>query len=73
MNILDRYWADLISLAIILVFFNGAITGNFYTHGRGGGRKLIAATKSLWARSIFLIFAIALTAWLIKDLRLKIQ
>jgi hypothetical protein len=70
---LNRFWADLICAAIAIVFLNGAITGRFYTHGRGGRHKQIASVKSFQARIAFLLIAIGTAIWLIKDLRNKLQ
>jgi hypothetical protein len=39
MGIFGLHWADLIGLAIGLVCVNGAITGRFYTHRKGGGKR----------------------------------
>jgi hypothetical protein len=35
MDILTALWVDIVCLALAFVFFNGGITGKFYTHGRG--------------------------------------
>jgi hypothetical protein len=72
MNILDRFWLDLILCALAIVFLNGAITGNFYSHGRGGGPKLIASVKPFGARIGFLIVSIGMFLWLVLDLWHKI-
>jgi hypothetical protein len=66
------YWADLIGLALALVFINGAMSGRFYTGGRGGGQKLIASVKSSSARVCFLLVAAGLVVWLVVDLRHKL-
>jgi hypothetical protein len=71
-DILGDYWADLIGLALTLVLVNGAISGKFYTHGRGGGRRLIAFVKSSSARVGFLLVAAGLVVWLVVDLRHKL-
>ncbi len=71
MNILADFWIDLIGLAVALCFVNGAITGKFYSHGRGGPPKLIAFVRSSRARIAFLFVATLLFAWLVIDLRHK--
>ena len=60
------------ALALVLVFVNGALTGRFYSHGRGGPPKLIASVKSFPFRIFFLVVAACLFAWLIVDLRHKL-
>jgi hypothetical protein len=54
MGILGFYWVDLIGLAIALVCVNGAITGRFYTHSRGRGKRLLAEVGSFRVRLAFL-------------------
>jgi hypothetical protein len=71
-DILVNYWVDLIGLTLALVLVNGAVTGSFYTHGRGGGRRLIAFVESFPARVGFLLVAAGLVAWLVVDLRHKL-
>jgi hypothetical protein len=71
MTVLADYWTNLICLAVTLVFVNGAITGRFYSHGRGGPPKSIAFVRSPWTRIAFLFVATGLVAWLIMDLRHK--
>jgi hypothetical protein len=72
MNIINLIWADLICLAIICVLTNGAITGNFYSHGRGAPPKLIASVKSHRLRIVFLVLAAGLSVWVVIDLRHKL-
>lgn len=71
MGILNLFWPDLICAALAVVFLNAALTGRFYTHGKGGGRKLVASTKSLTARLVFLIVAALLVVWTVWDLKRK--
>ena len=71
MDLLNLFWPDLICTALAFVFLNAALTGEFYTHGRGGGKKLIASTKSLTARIAFLIIAVLLVVWIVWDLKHK--
>ena len=68
-NLLNLFWIDLICLALICVFVNGAITGKCYIHGRGGDRAMIASVKPLWGRLAFLVVAGGLRLWVIVDLR----
>ncbi len=72
MVILNTFWIDLIYLAMVIAFFNGAITGQFHTNRKGGGRILIASVKSLPVRIAFLLISVAMIVWLIVDLRSKI-
>jgi len=73
MNILTALWPDLIALALGVVFLNGAITGKFYTHRRGGGHKLIVSVSSSWVRVMFLFIAAVIVAWLVYDLNHKMR
>jgi hypothetical protein len=63
------FWIyDLMCLMVGIEFFNAAVTGNFYSGGRGG-RRLIASVKSVPARIAFLFISIAmlvLFAWMTK-------
>jgi hypothetical protein len=72
MTFWDTFSLDLICFVIAVWFFNGGLTGQFFTGGRGGGQKLIASTRSRPARVLFLLIAIGLSIWLIIDLRRKI-
>ena len=72
MTILSDFWADLICLIVALVFVNGAMTGKFYSGGRGGPPKLIASVRSTGARIAFLLVATGLITWLVIDLRHKL-
>lgn len=72
MYLLNIFWPDLICLAIVCVLVNGAITGNFYSHGRGGPPKLIASVKSHRLRLVFLLLAAGLSVWVIIDLKHKL-
>ena len=73
MKIWDTFWGDLLALAGALVLLNGALTGRFYTHGRGGPPKLIWTVKSAGLRALFLILALAICAWLVVDLTRKVR
>jgi hypothetical protein len=73
LDIVKQFWADVIVLAIALVFFNDAITSKFHTHGRGGGPKLIGHTKSIWSRVAFLLISIVIVVWLVIDLKRKLH
>jgi hypothetical protein len=73
MNVWDAFWSDLLALAGTLVLLNGALTGRFYTHGRGGPPKLIWTVKSAGLRILFLILALTIFAWLVFDLHHKIR
>jgi len=70
MDIFNLFWPDFICAALAVVFLNAALTGRFYTHGKGG-RKLVASTKSLTARLGFLIVAALLVVWTVWDLKRK--
>ena len=72
MRILNRFWIDLLCLAVLIALFNGAIRGQFYTNRKGGGRILIASVKSAPLRMMFLLVSLAMLVWLIIDLRSKI-
>ena len=71
MDILNLLWPDLICGALAVVFLNAALTGQFYTHGRGGGQRLVASANSLTARIAFLIVAVLLVVWTVWDLKHK--
>jgi hypothetical protein len=73
MSFLNIFWLDLLALALAMVLFNGALTGRFYSHGRGGPPKLIWTVKSAGLRLIFLLFALPLVVWLVLDLRHKLH
>ena len=62
------YWLDLIGLAIALVCINGAITGRFYTHSRGRGKRLLAEVRSSRVRLVFLCVGGAIFALVARDL-----
>jgi hypothetical protein len=60
---------DLMSLAVAVVFLVAAITGNFYSGGRGK-RRLVASVKSAQARALFLVISIGmfiLFGWLARS------
>jgi hypothetical protein len=67
MDFLDRYWFDLIGLAIGLVCVNGAITGKFYTHSKGRGKRLLAEVGSFRMRLVFLCAGAAIFVWIVRD------
>jgi len=73
MNFLNIFWFDLLALALVMVLFNGALTGRFYSHGRGGPPKLIWTVKSAGLRLIFLLLGLSIIAWLVFDLRHKLH
>ncbi len=73
MNVLNLFWLDVICLALICVLVNGALTGNFYSHGRSGRHRLIASIKSHRLRLVFLLLAVGLSVWVIIDLRQKLS
>lgn len=73
MGTFNVFWVDIICLAVAAAFLNGAITGNFYSHGRGGRRTLFASVKSSPARVVFLLVAIGVFAWVIRDFLQKIH
>jgi hypothetical protein len=72
MGILGLYWADLIGLAIALVCVNGAITGRFYTHGRGRGKRLLAEVGSFRVRLVSLCAGAAMFVLVARDLVQKL-
>lgn len=73
MNFLSIIWFDLLALALALVLFNGALTGRFYSHGRGGPPKLVWTVESVGLRLIFLLLALSIIAYLVVDLRHKLH
>ena len=73
MSAFNLFWLDIICLAVAAAFLNGAITGNFYSHGRGGRRTLFASVESAPARVVCLLIAIGVFAWVIKDSLHKIH
>jgi len=73
MDVFDRYWIDLMILALGLWFVNGALTGEFYTHPRHGRKKLIAEIGPGWGRLISLILAIAALVFVVHDVVAKIK
>jgi len=73
MRVWDAFWSDLLALAGSLVLLNGALTGRFYTHGRGGPPKLIWSVKSVGLRLLFLLLALTMCAWLVLDLQHKLR
>jgi hypothetical protein len=72
MSILGLYWGDLIGLAIALVCANGAITGRFYTHSRGRGKRLLAEVGSFRVRLVFLCAGVAMFVLVARDLVQKL-
>ena len=72
MELLNLFWLDLVCVGLICVLVNGAITGSFYSHGRGGPPKLIASMKSHRLRLFFLLVAAGLLMWVIIDLKHKL-
>ena len=66
MDFLDRYWSDLIGLALGLVCVNGAITGKFYTHSKGG-KRLLAEMGFFRMRLVFLCAGAAIFVWIVRD------
>jgi hypothetical protein len=72
MNTFNLFWLNIICLAVGMAFLNLAVTGKTYSHGRGGGRTLFASVRSVPARVLCLVIAIALFTWAIKDFIHKI-
>jgi hypothetical protein len=66
------YWVDLIGLAIALVCVNGAITGRFYTHSRGHGKRLLAEVGSFRVRLAFLCGGVVILLLVARDLVQKL-
>jgi len=73
MTVWDTFWVDLLALAGTLVLFNGAITGRFYTHGRGGPPRLVLTVKAVGLRVLFFLLALTSGAWLVHDLLRKVR
>ena len=73
MKLFETLWPDLFGVAFARVFLNGGLRGAFYTHGKGGSPKLIASVKSPFLRFVFLMAAFGLVAWVVTDLKRKIQ
>ena len=72
MGILTTFWTDLLGLVMAIAFLNGAVTGEFHTHRKGGGHRVIDSVKSLPARVVFLLISLGIIVWLIVDLRHKV-
>ena len=68
-----RWWPDIVCVALGIVFLNGAITGSFYTHKRGGGHVLIAKVRSAPFRMLFLVLAVTLFVWVVYDARYRLR
>ncbi len=62
MDLFSELFPALLGLALGIVFFNGAITGKFYTHKRDGGHSLIATVQSVPLCA--LSFLISIGGWL---------
>jgi hypothetical protein len=71
-DLLSKCWVDLMVLALGLWFVNGALTGEFYTSGRGGGKRLIAYMKPGWLRLVSLALAIGTFVFVVHDVVRKI-
>jgi hypothetical protein len=67
MDFLNRYWSDLIGLAIGLACVNGAITGKFYTHSKGHRKRLLAEVGSFRIRLVFLFAGFTIFVWIVRD------
>jgi hypothetical protein len=72
MDLFSYYWPDFIAAVLGLGIVNGALTGKFYTHGKGR-KKLIVDIKSIPARIGFLCIAALIFVWLVRDLRMKLH
>jgi hypothetical protein len=73
MDFWNTYWLDVGAFVLTTWLLIGALTGKFYTGGRGGGHRLVASTNSRSARLLFLVLAVGIVAWLIIDLGRKIS
>jgi len=51
----SAFWYDLLFLVVASWCLSAAVTGNFYTGGRGGRIRLVAHVKSRLARVVFLL------------------
>lgn len=69
---LNLFSVDIIGLFASMALLKGAITGEFYSVGRGGRRTPIAKISSVPARAAFLLVAGGLTAWVVQDFLHKI-
>lgn len=69
----DRFFADFIASIVACWFLRGALSGNFYTSGRGGGVWLVASTRSRVTRLILFIIGAGIAAWVLIDIARKIQ
>jgi hypothetical protein len=74
MNLFDRFFFDFLGMGLACALVNGALTGKFYTSGKGSNRnpKLIFSVSSNWARSAILLLASGICAWLVIDMRRKL-
>jgi hypothetical protein len=68
-----KFLADFIASIVASWFLRGALTGNFYTSGRGGGVWLVASIKSKLARLVLLLIGVGIIVWIVIDIRHKIQ
>jgi len=71
-NYFQAFWLDLVALAVATSLFTAAITGEFYSIGRGGRRTPIASVKSVAPRAAFLLVSFALFVWVVKDFLQKV-
>jgi hypothetical protein len=66
---IPKSWiVDLMCFAVAVVFLKAAITGNFYSSGRGR-RRLVASVTSVPARVVFFLVSIGMFVlfdWLLK-------
>jgi hypothetical protein len=60
-------WLYILFVSVGMGLINGAITGTFYTSGRGGNRPLFATVKSVPVRFILFSIGFGLLFWTIRD------
>ena len=65
-------WCDLVSFVLASWCLTAAVTGNFYTGGRGGGIRLVATVDSRPARVVLLLIRGGIVAMVVIDILRKI-
>ena len=67
MNLLFRFWFNLVLLALAFVLISGAMTGTIYSAAKGGHRirKPLLPVSSVAARVAALLAGLASLTWLI--------
>jgi hypothetical protein len=66
------FWRDLLFFVVGWWCLTAAVTGNFYTGGRGGGMRPIAIVTSRIARVLFVWIGAGIAALVITDILRKV-